>query len=221
MWFSLKNTWSKNGWTTAQGSAGSFERAFDRDPLTLLTAEFDSDSVMPVGDFIERISQLTDNDKSVLSVRYESNPRTNRRTTNISLVVRYRNFDSNGFAAKISDMVSESKTALRVTVNQTVPYGAARSPNARPGYIIRFPSNLTIEEATAIAAQIELANPTWDIEIENDGRADTGADGKIRQSFGMRIHYVAEADPAVRANAHRNEQESPTDDAIITIRSDV
>jgi hypothetical protein len=219
LWFSLKTNWRVNGWTTAQGAGGSFERSFDRDPLTLIGVEFDSTESTPDGAYIEQIAKKADEDKSVLSVRYEVNPRTDRRTANISMVVRYRDFDSNGFAASIGDMVRNSGSSMRVTVNQTVPYGAAKSPNARPGFIVRFPSNLTIEEATALSAQIEHANPEWDIEIENDGRIDVSGDGKTRQSFGMRVHYVAEADRAIRANVSRNEGESTDDTSVIKIRT--
>jgi hypothetical protein len=219
LWFSFKNQWRNNGWTTAQGAGGSFERSFDRDPLTLIETEFDQTTNTPAGEFIERINSIAEGNKDVVSVRYEINPRTDRRTVNVSMVVRYQNFDSNNFASQVGEMVTQSGTAMRVTVNQTVPYGAERSPNARPGYIVRFPANITIEEATAIAAQIELANPNWDVEIENDARIDTSNDGKSRQSFGMRIHYVAESDPAVKANVLRNENESPNDDAIIKIRN--
>lgn len=222
LWFAEKDLWDENGWTSAAGAGGSFERAFDRDPLTLIEAEVDASEIEPDSEVLSELLKSLQNDNAVIAIRYDRNQRSLQgRRLGLSMTVRYRQFDTNDFAAKIAAALRSSGSTPRVTVTQTLPYGAQKTPNSRPAFTVLFPRPKTDASARGLISQIETANPGWHIEPMPDPRVDKNGVELTNPIVGMRIHYAGEIDPAMRANASSaTDETTASQDTIVKLRTD-
>ena len=218
IWFAMKSEWTRNGWTTSQGAGGSFERSFDRDPLTLIEAEIDSGEIEPSGENVAPITKFLRENPGVVSISYDENSRDDRRTITIQATVRVNEFDTNEFAKLVGDQFRQHGSQMPVTVYQTLPYGRQRTPNARPGYVVRFPKPMSTAEATALAQRLENQHPQWKVFVDNDKRVSSDGTRLENPSIGMRVIYMPENDEAVKINMLRGEDESTTDNDIMKRR---
>jgi len=222
LWFAEKDLWNTNGWTSSAGQAGSFERSHDRDPLTLIETSIDTTDIEPDSSVLGKLISQLKNDKSVISIQYNGDQRsTAGRRIGLGMTVRYKQFDTNDFAEKIAGAIREAGSTSRVTVTQTIPFGIEKTPNSRPAFTVNFTSPRSIEEATGLAVQIEGENPGWHIEILTDPRVDRNGVKVAKPGIGLRIHYAAETDPAIRANAMRSsDATTASQDEIMRLRTD-
>jgi hypothetical protein len=221
MWFAEKDLWDENGWTTAAGQAGSFERSFDRDPLTLIETEINTTDIDPESDVLKPLIDELKNDNAVISIQYNEDQRGGGRRIGIGITVRYLKFDSNAFAERIAKAIRNAGSTSRVTVTQTLPYGIERTPNSRPAFTVNFKTARSIAEATGLIAQIEQSNPGWHIEVLTDPRVDRNGVKISNPAIGLRIHYAGEIDPAMRANAMRSSDgTTASQSSIMALRTD-
>ena len=221
MWFAEKDLWDENGWTSAAGQAGSFERSFDRDPLTLIETEINTTDIDPESDVLKPLIDELKNDNAVISIQYNEDQRGVGRRIGIGITVRYLKFDSNAFAERIAKAIRNAGSTSRVTVTQTLPYGIERTPNSRPAFTVNFKTARSIAEATGLIAQIEQSNPGWHIEVLTDPRVDRNGVKISNPAIGLRIHYAGEIDPAMRANAMRSSDgTTASQSSIMALRTD-
>lgn len=201
LWFHMKDVWSRNGWTSAQGAAGSFERSFDRDPMTLVDATIDlGEGAEGTGELSRFIASLRQ-DTGVVRVQMTPDRRAGDGSIALSMTTLVRSFDMNGFAESVMDLMRKSGTRKSVTITRTLHPDATASPNARPSFVAPFRRNLSLAEASAIATQIGLQAPGFRIHLEHDNRATQTGAVADESVVGMRIVYAAETDEAMRRNA--------------------
>lgn len=222
LWFAEKDVWDENGWTSKAGGGGSFERSFDRDPLTLIETRVDLSSVEPESTLLRDFLTELNSDDSVVSMQYINNPRSqNGRHLNINMTVRYLDFDTNGFADKITSILKSAGSTGRVTVAQSVPFGIEKSDNARPAFSVLFAKPKTVESALGMIASLENMHPGWHFEPMIDGRLGRNGAFIHNPAVGLRIHYASEIDPAMRRNSMSSADDvTASQDTLMQLRTD-